>query len=50
MSLSNGEPNDTKVEHLLGSLHLLNDRLEALGIVEINGEMTYLSGEEDCHV
>lgn len=45
-----GEPNDTKVEHLLGSLHLLNDRLEELGIVEINGKMTYLPEEEDGNV
>jgi hypothetical protein len=35
-----GEPDDTKVEHLVTSLHMLNNRLEELGIVGVNDEIT----------
>lgn len=45
-----GELNATRVEHLFKSLIALDERLEALGIIEIDGKMLFLPTEEGSHV
>jgi len=43
---SYGELNDTNIENFFSSLESLDKRLEALGIIEADGIMTYLNDEE----
>lgn len=46
MSVFLGELDVTKVENFFSHLELLDNRLEALGIIELGGSMTYLGDEE----